>query len=328
MRGAASLRSGPPRRGRRRADGDAAVHRDTPVISSLTADRIDGAWRPCPVVAYPHDGRRRRPTRASTTTATSPPPTAAPTGPAGAGWSSRRASSWCGGCSTRPTRCAPCSACRGGSPSWDRSPAVDAPAYAADADTMARIVGFHLNRGVLAVADRAPTPSVADAGPRTAAGRARGRERPREPGCAVPQRRRARRRRRAARPPLRRPALPAQRAGLDGTRAAGAVRAAARAVAGRRSTALRPHGRRSDARRPTPCRWPPPGSQGDGSRCCSARRARASPRRRWRGRAPARADPHGDGRRLSQCGYSRRRCVPRGRGTSRLRAGTALRGCG
>jgi len=40
--------------------------------------------------------------------------------------------------------------------------AVDAPAYAVDADTMARIVGFHLNRGVLAVADRAPTPSVAD----------------------------------------------------------------------------------------------------------------------------------------------------------------------
>jgi tRNA G18 (ribose-2'-O)-methylase SpoU len=39
--------------------------------------------------------------------------------------------------------------------------AVDAPAYAVDADTMARIVGFHLNRGVLAVADRAPTPSVA-----------------------------------------------------------------------------------------------------------------------------------------------------------------------
>src|SRR3954467_9093066 len=39
---------------------------------------------------------------------------------------------------------------------------VDAPAYATDADTMARIVGFHLNRGVLAVADRAPTPSVAD----------------------------------------------------------------------------------------------------------------------------------------------------------------------
>ncbi|HEY0814765.1 MAG TPA: RNA methyltransferase [Pseudonocardia sp.] len=37
---------------------------------------------------------------------------------------------------------------------------VDVPAYATDADTMADIVGFHLNRGVLAVADRAPTPSV------------------------------------------------------------------------------------------------------------------------------------------------------------------------
>ncbi|GAA3219716.1 RNA methyltransferase [Pseudonocardia petroleophila] len=33
--------------------------------------------------------------------------------------------------------------------------AIDVPAYAADADTMATAVGFHLNRGVLAVADRA-----------------------------------------------------------------------------------------------------------------------------------------------------------------------------
>jgi tRNA G18 (ribose-2'-O)-methylase SpoU len=32
---------------------------------------------------------------------------------------------------------------------------VDVPAYAVDADTMATAVGFHLNRGVLAVADRA-----------------------------------------------------------------------------------------------------------------------------------------------------------------------------
>ncbi len=39
---------------------------------------------------------------------------------------------------------------------------VDVPAYATDADTMARIVGFHLNRGVLAVADRAPAPSLTD----------------------------------------------------------------------------------------------------------------------------------------------------------------------
>jgi tRNA G18 (ribose-2'-O)-methylase SpoU len=35
---------------------------------------------------------------------------------------------------------------------------VDVPAYAADADTMAAAVGFHLNRGVLAVADRVPPP--------------------------------------------------------------------------------------------------------------------------------------------------------------------------
>lgn len=39
---------------------------------------------------------------------------------------------------------------------------VDVPAYATDADTMARAVGFHLNRGVLAVADRAPAPSLDD----------------------------------------------------------------------------------------------------------------------------------------------------------------------
>jgi tRNA G18 (ribose-2'-O)-methylase SpoU len=39
---------------------------------------------------------------------------------------------------------------------------VDVPAYVADADVMARIVGFHLNRGVLAVADRAPEVDPAD----------------------------------------------------------------------------------------------------------------------------------------------------------------------
>lgn len=37
---------------------------------------------------------------------------------------------------------------------------VEVPCYAADAGTMARIVGFHLNRGVLAVADRAPEPPL------------------------------------------------------------------------------------------------------------------------------------------------------------------------
>jgi tRNA G18 (ribose-2'-O)-methylase SpoU len=35
-----------------------------------------------------------------------------------------------------------------------------APCYCGSADLMARVVGFHLNRGVLATADRAPVPSV------------------------------------------------------------------------------------------------------------------------------------------------------------------------
>ena len=38
---------------------------------------------------------------------------------------------------------------------------LDVPAYAADAATMADVVGFHLNRGVLAVADRAASPRPA-----------------------------------------------------------------------------------------------------------------------------------------------------------------------
>lgn len=38
---------------------------------------------------------------------------------------------------------------------------LDVPAYAADAATMATVVGFHLNRGVLAVADRAVAVDVA-----------------------------------------------------------------------------------------------------------------------------------------------------------------------
>ena len=38
---------------------------------------------------------------------------------------------------------------------------VDVPALVADADTMAAVVGFHLNRGVLASADRAPVPDLA-----------------------------------------------------------------------------------------------------------------------------------------------------------------------
>ncbi len=39
---------------------------------------------------------------------------------------------------------------------------VGAPYYRASADVMARVVGFHLNRGVLAAARRVPEPSVAE----------------------------------------------------------------------------------------------------------------------------------------------------------------------
>ena len=37
---------------------------------------------------------------------------------------------------------------------------LDVPAFVTDADTMASVVGFHLNRGVLASADRAPAPDL------------------------------------------------------------------------------------------------------------------------------------------------------------------------
>jgi tRNA G18 (ribose-2'-O)-methylase SpoU len=39
---------------------------------------------------------------------------------------------------------------------------VDAPVYITSAPLMDRVVGFHLNRGVLAAADRAPAPALAD----------------------------------------------------------------------------------------------------------------------------------------------------------------------
>jgi tRNA G18 (ribose-2'-O)-methylase SpoU len=44
----------------------------------------------------------------------------------------------------------------------DDSADLDVPAYSVSADLMAEVVGFHLNRGVLAVADRAAPPPVAD----------------------------------------------------------------------------------------------------------------------------------------------------------------------
>ena len=48
---------------------------------------------------------------------------------------------------------------------------LDVPYYRVDAELMAEVVGFHLNRGVLAVADRAPFPTAAElaAGARTLA---------------------------------------------------------------------------------------------------------------------------------------------------------------
>lgn len=39
---------------------------------------------------------------------------------------------------------------------------LDAPVYVTSAEVMAKVVGFHLNRGVLAVADRAPARSAAE----------------------------------------------------------------------------------------------------------------------------------------------------------------------
>ena len=103
--------------------------------------------------------------------------------------------------------------------------ALDVPAYAADADTMAAVVGFHLNRGVLAVADRAAPPD-----PRALAAEARllavaeGVNDHENLGALFRNAAALGRRRGAARTALRRPALPAQRAGVDGARAAGAVR--------------------------------------------------------------------------------------------------------
>jgi tRNA G18 (ribose-2'-O)-methylase SpoU len=52
----------------------------------------------------------------------------------------------------------------------DELAGLDVPAYPVSADLMAEVVGFHLNRGVLAVADRCPSPSVEElAGCRTLA---------------------------------------------------------------------------------------------------------------------------------------------------------------
>ncbi len=144
--------------------------------------------------------------------------------------------------------------------------------------------------------------SARDGGPRGTAGsrraaarepagrRPRGRERPREPRCALPQRRRARCRRRAARSALRRPALPPQRAGVDGSRAAGPVHPA-RTVAGRLvdTPRRRLHRGRIDARRRRrPAR---PDRSGRPARAAARRRGTRVVGGGTRRRRPAGPDP-------------------------------------
>ena len=126
---------------------------------------------------------------------------------------------------------------------------LSVPVFELDKWTLSDVVGFRVTRGVLASADRpAPLdPAHLVAGARRVAvleslndfenlgalfrnaaafGGGRG----------------------AARRPLRRPAVPAQRAGVDGARPAGAVRGAGRAVAGvaRRAALGRFHAARRD----------------------------------------------------------------------------------
>ena len=108
-------------------------------------------------------------------------------------------------------------------------PGRTCPSTSTSAEVMADVVGFHLNRGILAVADRpAPLDGFRSRGRRRHDRRPGRRGGPRKPRLALPQRGRARRRRCPARTRLLRPAVPAQRARVDGPRPAGAVRVPAR----------------------------------------------------------------------------------------------------
>ena len=102
---------------------------------------------------------------------------------------------------------------------------VDAPYYRVDADVMAEVVGFHLNRGVLASASRPPELTVAQVldGARTVAvlegvndHENLGSIFRNAAGLGVDASR--------VRLGLRRPAVPARRSGVDGPCPAGAVR--------------------------------------------------------------------------------------------------------
>ncbi len=109
---------------------------------------------------------------------------------------------------------------------------VEAPYYRVDADVMAEVVGFHLNRGVLASASRPPELTVAQVldGARTVAV-LEGVNDHENLGSIFRNAAGLGRRRGGVRHGLRRPAVPARRSGVDGPRAAGAVRMG-RGVAG------------------------------------------------------------------------------------------------
>ena len=85
----------------------------------------------------------------------------------------------------------------------------DAPCYVVSEALAEQVTGFHVHRGALASLRRTPLPSVVDgAGRRSVGAGARGRRRPHQRRCDLPQRRGARLRRRTALAALRRPAVP------------------------------------------------------------------------------------------------------------------------
>ncbi len=123
---------------------------------------------------------------------------------------------------------------------------VNAPAYVTSAQIMSDVVGFHLNRGVLAVADRAPKPTFDEvvANARVLAVLEGVNDHGTWVRCsATPPRRCGRR---AAGGVVRGPAVPQERAGVDGTRPTSALH-------DRRTVAVR-------ARRTTKVRISPRGS--------------------------------------------------------------------
>ena len=152
----------------------------------------------------------------------------------------------------------------------------DIPVHLADPEQLEAITGYRVHRGALAAIRAAGAARSRRAARRRAAGgRARGHRRPHERRCDLPLGRRARRRCGAGEPALRRPALPAQRAGEHGHGVPGAVDPTARVARGGADAARprlldrRPRPRRRRGLAPRPRRRP-------------ARAARARVRRRGR----------------------------------------------